>query len=112
MPWYFHDLIYAKTPVHASFTSTPSVGSDGIHLFRRHVIESERINKLDILPVRLIQITTTDLDNLAARVDHLISFRVTTLLSQELLAVSILAGEVEANDQTHNRRDDPKRCHE
>ena len=82
------------------------------YTFSSAFIESKRINEPDILPVRLVQITTTDLDNLTARVDHFISLRLTTLLGQKLLTVSILAGEVESNNQTHSWRDYPKRCHE
>lgn len=88
------------------------MGYTSLYLFHRLGIESKRIDKPDILPIRLIQIPTTDLDNLTSRINHLVSFGVTTLLSQQSLSMPIFTGEVIANDQTHRRRDDPKGCHE
>lgn len=72
----------------------------------------ERIDKPEILSIRLVQVSSTDLDDFTACIDHFVSFGFATLLSKELLATSILAVQVKANNKKHCRRDDPKSCHE
>lgn len=61
-------------------------------------IRLQRIYEPEILTVCLIQVSSTDLDYFTARINHFVSFGVTTLLRKQLTPTMILAIQIKPNN--------------